>query len=159
MGWKVDVPSGRQEVLDRPCRLGKDDRSIEADGKILMLDIPGLDLEPVEKKWKHIPSFLNRDDADSLYEKLESMQFTPHPTDGSGAFYKTIGSSYSGRGTNFEPVEDIAIPQGWRNLADRVGKESQSPVNYIQIHRFSPIVPVRPHFDPGGMVVPMLTVR
>jgi len=123
-----------------------------------MLDIPGLELEPVEKKWKHIPSFLNRDEADSLYEKLESMQFTPHPTDGSGAFYKTIGSSYSGRGTNFEPAEDIAIPQGWRNLADRVGKESQSPANYIQIHRFSPIVPVRPHFDPGGMIVPMLTV-
>lgn len=128
-----------------------------------MLNIPGLELEQElepkkQKPWRHVPGFLNSDEANKLYDHLLSMSFTPHPTDGPGAFYKTIGRSYSGRGTNFEPVDDVTISQGWRNFADRVGKESQSPVNYIQLHRFSPIVPVRPHIDPGGMIVPMLTV-
>jgi hypothetical protein len=125
-----------------------------------MLDIPGLELEEPKKQkaWRHVPSFLNSDEADKLYEHLERMTFSPHPTDGPGAFYKTLGRSYSGRGTNFEPVEDVAMSQGWRNFAERVGRESQSPINYIQMHRFSSEVPVRPHFDPGGMIVPMLTV-
>jgi hypothetical protein len=118
----------------------------------------GLEPEPKEKTWRHVPSFLDAEEADTLYARLVAMTFTPHPTDGPGAFYKTLGDSYTGRGTQFEPIESNPIPEGWRRLADRISKQSQSPVNYIQIHRFAPTVPVRPHFDPGGMIVPMLTV-
>jgi len=118
----------------------------------------GIESEP-QKAWKHIPSFLDSEESDTLYERLERITFKPHPTDDRvGAFYKTLGEPYSGRGTQFERSESVIIPEGWRRLADRVSSQSQSPVNYIQIHKYAPTVPVRPHFDPGGMIVPMLTV-
>lgn len=44
------------------------------------------------------------------------------------------------------------------NLGKKVSKEANAPVNYVQCHKFGPVVPVRPHHDPAGVIVPMLVV-
>lgn len=113
--------------------------------------------------WKHYPSFLqtffSQSYADRLYESMLAKPWQPHPNDGLGAYALYYGTPYGGQSAN-GGVKNGAKPilPGLQNLADKVSSVSKSPVNYIQCHLFAPGVPVRPHFDPGGMIVPMLTI-
>ena len=43
-------------------------------------------------------------------------------------------------------------------IADGITTVTRKQVNYIQCHRMGLEAVVRPHRDPAGMIVPMLTV-
>jgi hypothetical protein len=127
-----------------------------------MLNTPGLELPPspeTAKKYFHHPSLLSSDEASKLYDALMKKSWNPSVTSSNfGGYYLAYGTPYNGR--NSKERKEVAGPisESWQRLADKVSKVSQSPVNYIQCHLFAPGHAVHPHFDPGGMIVPMLTI-
>ncbi|MFI5117166.1 MAG: hypothetical protein ACHP8B_10770 [Terriglobales bacterium] len=102
--------------------------------------------------WIHIPQFLSLQDADSLYAAMGSF---PWEAAEAGKFAVHYGKSYSkdGKLRVEHQINPILLP-----LADRVAAVAHKRVNYIQCHRMSPDAIVRPHKDPAGMIVPMLTL-
>jgi len=109
--------------------------------------------------WIHIKGFLNKREADALYDEAASFPWATDGKDGDGGAAKQAvhyGKSYSATGgprkTEHE-TNPILLP-----LAERVAGAACWSVNYVQCHRMSPDAIVRPHRDPAGMVVPMLTL-
>jgi len=120
--------------------------------------------EPQQKDWRLVEGFLSKTQSDDLYKRMLSLDWQSHPNDGPGAFCTYFGKSYDKQTANPQNKrggregEISKIPAFLQTLADRVSKETQTPVNYVQCHKFAPNVPVRPHHDPAGTVVPMLTL-
>ena len=105
----------------------------------------------------HTPRFRSKEDSDFLCDMLASFPWTPNEdsSDSEDACY--FGKSYTLYGGP-RPAEIPDMPPVLLPLAKRVAEAAFSPVNYIQIHRMKPAADVRPHKDPAGMIVPMLTV-
>lgn len=108
----------------------------------------------LNQAYEHIPTFLSKPEADELYDTV--LRQRPHWTmtqDGSAKL--NYGVSYDRGGPVLTEIPEI--PDFLRSLADRVSQKTQHPVNYVQVHIFTPEHDVRPHADPP-MCVPMLTV-
>src|ERR671923_714106 len=132
-----------------------------------MLNIPGLEAElsePVKKEnpWFVRPSVFTKDEADKLFAYFLQQPWVSSAGTGTnrGGYYLAYGLPYSGR--NSKERKEVAGPipsaAGWDKLLKKVQAEIQAPVNYVQCHLFAPGHAVHPHFDPGGMIVPMLTL-
>jgi hypothetical protein len=102
--------------------------------------------------WIHIPQFVPRQEADSLYADMESF---PWLLSDESKYSVHFGKSYGAHGKLRveHPIDSILLP-----LADRVAAVAHKQVNYVQCHRMGPDAIVRPHVDPAGMIVSMLTV-
>ena len=118
-----------------------------------------------KKNWRHVKGFIGKAEARALYDRLvDSSDWVPnhdHPTQALGIYYgtsydkQTRGKSMQGGRTEGEIPKKPAF---LKDLIKRVEQAVECPVNYVQCHKFGPDVKVRPHFDPGGTVVPMLTL-
>lgn len=109
----------------------------------------------------HYPNFLERVEADAIYAKLSAFEWRSHNDGGfEGEPLGTsldFGLSYQRNGGGI--LGEIPLIPGFlQRLADKVGTVSNAPCNYVQCHNDGPEVIVRPHLDPGDMVVPMLCV-
>jgi hypothetical protein len=103
--------------------------------------------------WIYIPQFLSHQEADSLYAAMGEF---PWLLSDDGKYGVHFGRSYAagGKSTIEHPIPPaILLP-----VADRVAAVAHKQSNYIQCHRMSPDAIVRPHRDPAGMIVPMLTL-
>ena len=109
-----------------------------------------------EKQWEYRDGFLDRTEADALYRRMLSIGWIAS-SEGPDAFKLPYGFSYQ-MGGGIQNGEVAAIPSFLQSLADRVSKHVGMPVNYVQCHNFGGQTPVRPHFDPTEMVVPMLVL-
>jgi hypothetical protein len=113
---------------------------------------------PITKPWS-LKDFLSADEADALYDQMMQLPWKQstyeHSSDSYGISY---GVSYMRLVGGPRPDEIPEIPDFLKVLADRVTRETQVPVNFIECHRFGPSVPVTAHRDPAGMIVPMLVV-
>jgi hypothetical protein len=109
------------------------------------------------RAYTHTSSFVCGDEPGHLYEMLGSFSFTPNEDTGKGEESCYFGKSYTLYGGP-RSAEQPVLPSILLPLAKRVAEAAFAPVNYIQIHRMTPICDVRPHRDPAGMIVPMLTV-
>jgi hypothetical protein len=110
------------------------------------------------KPWEDKQDFLTKEEADSLYDMMMKEPWISHkgdhPTDAFAIYY---GLSYQGGGG--ARVDEIKqIPDFLKELSGRVSDRTKHPCNYVQVHRYGPAVPVRPHHDPAGMCVPMIVV-
>jgi hypothetical protein len=121
--------------------------------------------EPKEKDWRLIEKFLTKKEADALYRRMvNSPDWRPHKGDhATDAFFIAYVNSYdkqtSGANNKGGRKGEIPkIPDFLQKLAEKVSKVTQCPVNYVQCHKYGSAVPVRPHRDPAGMIVPMLVV-
>jgi len=87
-----------------------------------------------------------------LYAAMESF---PWLAEDEGKFAVHFGKTYGAKGQPKveHPVDPILLP-----IAERVGAVAHKQSNYIQCHRMGPDAVVRPHRDPAGMIVPMLTL-
>ena len=133
----------------------------------LLLEFPNAtDLKAKSKKdWRHIKGFIDKKEARALYGQLvDSPDWAPngdHPTQSFGIYYgksydkQTRGKSMQGGRSEGEIPK---LPAFLKDLINRIEQEVECPVNYVQCHRYGPDVSVRPHRDPGGTVVPMLTL-
>ena len=118
-----------------------------------------------KKDWRHVKGFIDKAEARALYDRLVNSPDWIHngdyPTQAFGIYY---GKSYDKqtRGVSMQggraEGEISKIPAFLKDLIKRIEQEVACPVNYVQCHRFGPGVKVRPHRDPGGTVVPMLTL-
>ena len=109
--------------------------------------------------WIHIEGFLNKQEADALYDKAASFPWATDGKEGDGKEAKEaayFGKSYPAPGgkPRIEHETDPALLP----LAERVAEAAHWSVNYVQCHRMAPDAIVRPHRDPAGIVVPMLTL-
>lgn len=145
----ISNPEVQGTIPSEPGRNGAESTSVANPAK----SSPQKKAETVETNYEHIPSFLTKDAADELYDKILKQEWTIKD-DGSAAL--TYGVSYDRGGPI--PTEIPVIPDFLRCLADRVSEKTQYPVNFVQVHRFEPEHPVLPHYDPRGMCVPMITV-
>ena len=104
------------------------------------------------RDWIHISQFLSPQEADSLYAALGEF---PWLLSDDGKYSVHFGKSYAAGGESRieHPIHPIFLP-----VADRVAAVANKGCNYIQCHRMGPDVHVRPHKDPAGMIVPMLTL-
>jgi hypothetical protein len=127
------------------------------------------DLVNTHKDRRYIPYVLDKKAADDLYKRIvDSPDWQVHKNDNTNAqkpdaFFIAYGKSYdkktSGKSDEGGVEGEIpTIPPYLRNLADKAEKEVNCPVNYIQCHKYGPTVSVRPHYDPSGTYVPMLTI-
>jgi hypothetical protein len=110
------------------------------------------------KNWMRIEEFLSKPEADILYDQMMDQNWTAHkenhPDDAAAIYY---GLSYK-MGGGPRPDEIAEIPDFLKAVANEISALTRTPINYIQCHRYGPGVPVRPHADPKGMVVPMIVV-
>lgn len=104
------------------------------------------------RDWIYIPQFLSRQEADTLYTSLGEF---PWLLSDEGKYSAHFGKSYAAGGKLHveHPIHPIFLP-----VADRVAAVAHKQSNYIQCHRMGLDAFVRPHSDPAGMIVPMLTV-
>jgi hypothetical protein len=102
--------------------------------------------------WIYIPQFLPQQEADSLYAAMESF---PWLAENESKFAVHYGKSYGANGKLRveHPINPILQP-----LAGRVADVAHKQSNYHQCHRMAHDAVVRPHRDPAGMIVPMLTL-
>lgn len=102
--------------------------------------------------WTYIPQFLTLGEADNLYAAMGEF---PWSLPDQGEYSVHFGKSYGAGGKSLEeyPLHPILLP-----VADRVAIVANKRCNYIQGHRMGPDARVRPHKDPAGMIVPMLTL-
>lgn len=110
-----------------------------------------------EKQWHYMPAFLSKAEADSTYSRMIAEPWIWNQYEGADAAKIPYGLSYTRNG-DLQLDEIPMIPEFLRRLADRVSKNVGMPVNYVQCHNFGVKTPVRPHFDPTGMIVPMLVL-
>jgi hypothetical protein len=99
--------------------------------------------------WNYIPQFLSQQEADSLYSAMESF---PWVAENEGKFAVHYGKAYPASRIEHE-TDPILGP-----LAARVAAVAHKQSNYVQCHRMDASAVVRPHRDPAGMIVPMLTL-
>jgi len=104
------------------------------------------------RDWIHIPQFLSQQEADSLYAAMGEFPWLLSDEDKYGVLF---GKSYGfgGKSKTEYPIHAIFLP-----VADRVAAVAHKQSNYIQCHRMGLKAVVRPHRDPAGMIVPMLTL-
>lgn len=102
--------------------------------------------------WIYIPQFLSRQEADSLYAAIGEFPWLLSEED---KYSVHFGKSYAagGKSRTEHPIHPIFLP-----VADRVAAVAHKQSNYIQCHRMGLEAVVRPHRDPAGMIVPMLTL-
>jgi hypothetical protein len=113
--------------------------------------------------WVHHPEVFSKDEADKLFAYFFKQAWVA-PQDKAcpnlGGYYLSYGTPYSGR--NSKEKKEVAGPipttPGWTTLLNKVQAKFRAPVNYVQCHLYAPGHAVHPHFDPGGMIVPMLTL-
>jgi hypothetical protein len=115
------------------------------------------------KPWVHHPEVFSKSEGDKLFAyflKQPWVASTDKTCPNLGGYYLAYGTPYSGR--NSKEKKDVAGPipttPGWNNLLKKVQAKFRAPVNYVQCHLYAPGHAVHPHFDPGGMIVPMLTL-
>jgi hypothetical protein len=144
-----------------------------------MLNIPGLEeqqqtglvkklmaeADQDAKPWVHYPGVFSKDEADKLFAyflKQPWVASSDAVCPNRGGYYLKYGIPYSGSRNFLKEKQDVAGPipttPGWNNLLKKVQDKFRAPVNYVQCHLFAPGHAVHPHFDPGGMIVPMLTL-
>jgi hypothetical protein len=113
------------------------------------------------KEWEYLP-FLNRKEADALYEKCLALPWKEEsePWQGEKKLAVHYGVSYSNAKNGGGPrsIEIPEIPAFLSDLAEKVSKQTKHPVNYVQCHRATPADVVRKHRDPGGVCLPMIVV-
>ncbi len=109
--------------------------------------------QTAKQAYEHVPSFLNKKEADDLYSML--MKQHSWIDNGDGSSQINYGYTYSRGGPAIGEIPDI--PDFLRKHADRISLYTEHPVNFVQVHRFEPEHPVLPHYDPRGMCVPMIT--
>ncbi len=102
--------------------------------------------------WIYIPQFLTPAEADELYVAMAQLPWSLADDDKYGVHY---GKPY-GRGGHQKP--EVPSPPFILPYADRVAVVAKKRSNYHQLHRMGPEAIVRPHKDPAGMIVPMLTL-
>jgi hypothetical protein len=106
--------------------------------------------------YEHVPRFQSGDESKRLYAMLNTFSFDVNE-DARGEDACYFGKSYTlnggPRADEIPTMPEVLLP-----LTKLVAEVAQSPANYIQIHRMKPTTGVRPHKDPAGMIVPMLTV-
>lgn len=106
-----------------------------------------------EPDYEHTSSFLTKEESNELYASMLPLSWTVKED---GRAELDYGYTYSRGGAINTEISQI--PEFLVRLADKVSATTSHPVNYIQVHRFSPEHLVRPHYDPRGMCVPMITV-
>jgi len=101
--------------------------------------------------WIYIPQFLSRQEADSLYAAMGEF---PWLLSDEGKSSVHFGKSYGANGKLHveHPIHPIFLP-----VADRIAAVAHKRCNYLQAHCMGLEAVVRPHRDPAGMIVPMLT--
>ena len=109
-----------------------------------------------KKGWSHHAAFLIGPDAEHLYRRMMRLPW-PQPDGNEATSACHFGSSYS-QVADGARGEITAIPDFLKALADKIAMHVSMPVNYVQCHRMTADGFVRPHFDPSGMIVPMLTL-
>ena len=102
--------------------------------------------------WIYIQQFLTLEEADLLYD---SMAEFPWSLPDQGEYSVHFGKSFGAGGKLLEehPAHPVLL-----RFADRVAAVAKKRCNYIQCHRMGLDAIVRPHKDPAGMIVPMLTL-
>jgi hypothetical protein len=123
---------------------------------------PAVKLNP----WTHNPGVFTKGEADKVFAYFFKQPWVigggskDSVCPNLGSYYLSYGVPYSGR--NSKEKKEVAGPiptaPGWDFLLKRVQDKFRAPVNYVQCHLFVPGHAVHPHFDPGGMIVPMLTL-
>jgi hypothetical protein len=103
---------------------------------------------------EHFPYFVSRAEADEVYVAVVSFPWTDE-VDQSACYFGKPYFSKERQEKNY-PVHEI--PSILLPFAERIAAAGQAPVNYIQCHKLTPDQVVRPHKDPAGMIVPMLTL-
>lgn len=119
--------------------------------------------------WDHYPGVFSKDDSAKLFAYFLKQPWAPADDrrqagtvdcPNRGGYYLAYGVPYSGRNSKEQKEVAGPIPEnaGWTKLLSTVQAKFRAPVNYVQCHLYAPGHPVHPHFDPGGMIVPMLTL-
>lgn len=109
----------------------------------------------ITKPWSHDSPFLLGPDAVQLYQRMMTAPWSKHDDENKAAIY--YGQSYVV--VRRDSRREIpTIPDFLKILGEKVALRAEMPANYIQCHRMGPDAMVRPHRDPSGMVVPMLTL-
>jgi hypothetical protein len=114
--------------------------------------------EPTETKtesepqdWSHHEALVTVRESEDLRTNLITV---PWSGDGDKASI-LFGHAYfmGGKLDTEYPIPDWLLPVG-----EVVAIASRAPVNFVQCHRMGPNGVVKPHRDPAGMIVPMLTL-
>jgi len=110
---------------------------------------------PKPKNWSHHESVVTVQEADALDTQLISAPWTPTSDDRA---FINFGMTYAMGGLKNSDGNEHPIPDWLKPIAERISKIAGAPVNYVQCHRIGPNGVVKPHRDPAGMIVPMLTL-
>ncbi len=130
----------------------------------LLAEFPNATKMKSKKDWTHRKSFIDKRKVSGIYNLLvDSPDWIPshdHPTQAFAIYYgKSYDKKISGKSRHGGREGEIPqIPEFLKDLRKQIEQEVECPVNYIQCHKYGPDVSVRPHRDPGGTVVPMLTI-
>jgi hypothetical protein len=119
-----------------------------------VLNIPGLEPEP-KRDWVYLPTFLNAEQADWLYNRMLREPWSNHYSDGRDACEILYGPMYGkGGGQVTESVKHLVpeIPEFLQRLSARVSDKFNYLINAIQAHKYGPTCQVRPHHDPYGAI-------
>ena len=111
--------------------------------------------ESKPQEWSHHKAVVFGPEADALDLKLATAPWTISDSD--DREFINYGMTYAMGGIknsdgNEYPIEDWMLPVG-----GIVAGISRAPFNYVQCHRMGPSGVVKPHRDPAGMIVPMVT--
>jgi hypothetical protein len=109
----------------------------------------------IAKAWSHESRFLSATAADEVYRRMVTAAWSRPDGEGLSAIH--FGLSYT-QGDGAVCSEIPTIPDFLNVLAERISLSAKMPCNYVQCHCMDPIGQVRPHRDPAGMIVPMLTL-
>ena len=109
-----------------------------------------------KKDWSNHARFLSASESDDLYRRMTQLHWSIPKSRDEAAFI-AFGLSYS-QGPGGVREEIPAIPDFLKRAADKIALHVSLSANYIQCHRMTVDGLVRPHHDPSGMIVPMLTL-
>jgi hypothetical protein len=105
--------------------------------------------------WSHHAQFLLEPEAHRLYRRMLNAPWSRPDAENMSACHFGLSYSQSAGGV---PGEKPNIPDFLMALGERIAVHTKMPTNYVQCHRADLNGQVRPHRDPAGVIVPMLTV-